>query len=457
MTTEILGTSATTKDKALPQRGGAYDRMSFPLWAKIETGQNTKYSRALDDANRELFSSLKPTLSLHPKYSRASTKFYLVGLKHLLHSFAHVASYPGKYDYVSLPLNPNGYHDSSDYGHLSYSAIRLLLDVMQEAHDLIQVNKGTYNRETGEGLWTRIGLNPTFKDWLVKQRLVLPKHPYGYTARPTSNPKPSLVVISSLDEDNERIYTAIEREFSPREQILIEANKRLKRLKIDIAYPDYAAYQASWNFKDGTSKLTGMIGNQLFRSFSEQDGSGGRLWGHWVQRCPKVIRPYLTFDRQPVYEGDYASMQMTLMYAIKGIDKPSGDLYDIGDDIRRFWMKTILTKTIGSSSKTQALGAIRKAMKVGQPDLMAEAEDLYEMFWNYHADVRDLLFSGGAWKKLQFVESEIALEVISMLLDRNITTIPMHDGFIVKKTFSQDLAEVMSIAYKKIRNELELR
>ncbi|NRQ24560.1 hypothetical protein XMM312_002279 [Marinobacterium sp. xm-m-312] len=326
---------------------------------------------------------------------------------------------------------------------------------MGKAHGFILVNKGTYNRETGEGQWTRIGLNPTFKDWLVKQRLVFPNHPYGYTARPTSNPKPSLVVISSLDDDDQRVYTAIEREFAPREQFLVEANKRLKRLKIDIAYPDYATYLASWNFKDGSSKLTGMIGNQLFRSFSEQDGSGGRLWGHWVQRCPKVIRPHLTFDRQPVYEGDYASMQMTLMYALKGIEKPSGDLYDISDDIRRYWMKTILTKTIGSSSRTQAIGAIRKEMKVGSPDLMSEAEDLYEMFWNYHAVVRDLLFNGGAWKRLQLIESEIALEVIAMLLERGIVTIPLHDSFIVKEKFADDLDEIMPLAYKKVTSELQ--
>ena len=140
---------------------------------------------------------------------------------------------------------------------------------------------------------------------------------------------------------------------------------------------------------------------------------------------------------------------------LKGIEKPSGDLYDIGDDIRRYWMKTILTKTIGSSSRTQALGAIRKEMKVGSPDLMTEAEDLYEMFWSYHAGVLDLLFNGGAWRRLQLIESEIALEVMAMLLERGIVTIPLHDSFIVKEKFADDLDEIMPLAYKKVTSELQ--
>ena len=45
----------TSEEKVFPKKGGAYDRLSFPLLAKIPKGKNKKYDRALYKATRELY------------------------------------------------------------------------------------------------------------------------------------------------------------------------------------------------------------------------------------------------------------------------------------------------------------------------------------------------------------------------------------------------------------------
>jgi len=394
---------------------------------------------------------LKPYITADKQYARSSTRQYLTAIQYYLHSFSHLASYPGRYEYVSVPFNKAAYKKGQRLEHLSFVAMSLVKRAfLQHPDNLINFHTGTWNKETKTGLVTRISMNESLADWLTQKKLVFPLHPKGMRDGLSKNPKPSLVGISTLKDDGERVFTPIDRSLNVREQHIENLNHHLKKLQVDISYPSYKAYRGAWNYTEQRSQIQGMRGNQLYRSFSREDGVGGRLWGHWVQRCPKHIRPFITFDRQPIYEGDFSSMQLSLLYAVKGIPKPEGDLYDISSDVRRAWMKQILTKTVGSSSKPQALGALRNEMKHSDPSLMKEANTLYEEFWSYHSDVRDLLFNGGAWKRLQYLESEIALEVIGILLSKDIVTIPLHDGFIVKTKHKSDLDNAMTTAYQRV-------
>ena len=64
---EILRTS---EEKVFPKKGGAYDRLSFPLLAEIPKGKNKKYDRALYRATRELY---KYVNLRHGMYSQRQT------------------------------------------------------------------------------------------------------------------------------------------------------------------------------------------------------------------------------------------------------------------------------------------------------------------------------------------------------------------------------------------------
>ena len=74
---------------------------------------------------------------------------------------------------------------------------------------------------------------------------------------------------------------------------------------MDFKIPNYQVYKDAWNYYENKSKLTNINGKSLFRRFTDNDCDGGRLYGHWVQNCPSLLRKYLTMNNLPVIEKDF--------------------------------------------------------------------------------------------------------------------------------------------------------
>ena len=74
-------------------------------------------------------------LSSNPKHGeiKRGKGAFIEALSLLLHSFAHVASVPGKYKYVSLSMSRNDYYgQSSQFRGLPYTGLRLAIELMAE-------------------------------------------------------------------------------------------------------------------------------------------------------------------------------------------------------------------------------------------------------------------------------------------------------------------------------------
>jgi hypothetical protein len=113
-------------------------------------------------------------------------------------------------------------------------------------------------------------------------------------------------------------------------------------------------------------------------------------------------------------------------------------------------MKSVLTKSVGARSKKQAIAALRKDMKETAPGLMEEAESIFDRFWRRHAGVYDLLFQGDSWKKLQYLDSIIALRVLRHLLSQGIVCIPIHDSFIAQAQYADQVESAMEKSFNSV-------
>ena len=113
-------------------------------------------------------------------------------------------------------------------------------------------------------------------------------------------------------------------------------------------------------------------------------------------------------------------------------------------------MKSVLTKSVGARSKKQAVAALRKDMKETAPGLMQEAESIFEHFWRRHAGVYDILFQGYSWKKLQYLDSIIALRVLRHLLSQGIVCIPIHDSFIAQAQYADQVESAMEKSFNSV-------
>lgn len=54
-------------------------------------------------------------------------------------------------------------------------------------------------------------------------------------------------------------------------------------------------------------------------------------------------------------------MQLYLLYGMAEAQPPSGDLYNF-DRRDRYWMKSVLTKSVGAQTREEAIAALRADM-----------------------------------------------------------------------------------------------
>lgn len=333
---------------------------------------------------------------------------------------------------------------------------QLLANTTLKGNDAYTHQKnGHLNPETNKGMRTRLEPTTPFLDIVTKAGLVFAGHPTGLGRSRARKylEKPLLQLRIKKDDGSERVKVPLQRELNADEAILPEVNNVLERLRLDFDLPNYQAYTASWDFWSGKSKLTNRSSVQLYRIFSEQDGAAGRLYGHWVQTCPSNLRQYLTLNGLPSVETDFGSMQLMLLYGVKGEIPPEGDLYCTDEFfIRdRDAVKQVLTKSVGASSRDIAMSAWRKEFKDNPAKLMGKAELYFDTFWEIHSSVYDLLFNGNEiWKKLQYLDSVIALRVLKIMHEQNITCIPIHDSFIVQEKYSVQIKNAMRSAFQSV-------
>ena len=444
---------------AFPKLGGAYDTYSLLIFTKIQ-GSGTYKNRLYKLASKLTTDLLNQneTSSVRARIPHAEL---IKQLEYILHSIAHIASVPGNYHYLSISLNKNDYSaPNGQFAMMSYRAMvelnQLLANTTLKGNDPYTHQKnGHLNPETNKGMRTRLEPTTPFLDIITKAGLVFAGHPTGLGRSRARKyvEKPLLQLKIKKDDGSERVKVPLQRELNADEAILPEVNNVLERLRLDFDLPNYQAYTASWDFWSRKSKLTNRSSVQLYRVFSEQDGAAGRLYGHWVQTCPSKLRQYLTLNGLPSVETDFSSMQLMLLYGVKGEIPPEGDLYCTDEFfIRdRDAVKQVLTKSVGAKSRDIAMSAWRKEFKDNPAKLMGKAELYFDTFWEIHSSVYDLVFDGGEiWKKLQYLDSVIALRVLKIMHKQNITCIPIHDSFIVQEKYSMQIKNAMRSAFQSV-------
>ena len=444
---------------SFPQLGGAYDYYSLLIYTEVK-GHRT-YKNRLDKFVSQLAKDLMSSAKLVGIEIKAKRKELEDVLLYLAHSFAHIASTPSKYRYVSISLNRNDYYGvKAQFKMLSHNYMKMAVELLERCAcngNEPFVNKITGHRNPALNIGLRTRLEPTkaFLNLLTIEGLVFSGHPYGLKSDAKRQPgKPLLQIKHEDSQTDEPTNKPLDRALDIDEGVLVPLNEKLKSLRIDFNLPNYSVYQANWNFTKGQSKLRHMSGTALARQFKSQDRIGGRLYGHWVQQCPSDLRPYITFNGKPTIELDYGSMQLFLLYGLAGCIPPDNDLYEF-KSIDRYWMKAVLTRSVGAKTRDEATASLRAEMAETSSKLLPRAAEFFDLFWERHKNVYHILFKGETWAKLQYLDSTIALRVLKLLLSNNIVCIPIHDSFIVQKRHEVQLRTAMQTAFKSLFPKIE--
>ena len=191
---------------------------------------------------------------------------------------------------------------------------------------------------------------------------------------------------------------------------------------------------------------------QLTRIFARGSmEKGGRFYRGWWQSIPERHRPHIRIDGNKVTEVDFSGVAPRIIYGQAGIEIPIDfDPYDIGldawqgkKDHRRPLVKEFLNAMINDEDNIYSLGSAQaKILGLNHQQLLKQIEIT-------HAPIYDSLQSG-AGLHAQFIESNIAEKVMLDLLEQDVVVLPIHDSFIVRLGYANDVRESMQRNFKAI-------
>lgn len=186
----------------------------------------------------------------------------------------------------------------------------------------------------------------------------------------------------------------------------------------------------------------------LRRIFSRTWDRGGRIYGGWWMHVPKDERRNILIDGEEVVEWDYASLHPALLFA--RTDTPLAfDPYTLSDAdgpaVRALGKRTFqrLVNRLDDGPMKAAAGD-----KALLPKGMSFSA--YLQAYRHRLSPIQKWIGIGEGMALQREDSDLAIRVLSKMLDASITTLPIHDSFIVQSRHSEALRLSMMAAYREI-------
>lgn len=419
------------------------DTISVPLFHSIYGSE--EYRERLRKFSIGLHDRLSKTCGEDRHPNRPAR---IKAMEHLIHSLAHVASFPAEKEFVSVSLSRDTY-SKGNLQHLSFSAVSDVVKLLYDQTELplCTFKRGSWDRVAKVGVVSRLKACRSLEDIMLAEGLVWETHPN----ESKKTKKKAIVYLKSNDDKVE-----IERNTLPEEENIRKLNTMLASIKTDITFPDYKAYERIWDYRTGSSRL--FRGNtSIYRQFKDDDQSGGRIFGHWCTNCPKDLRRYITFNDQPVSECDFRGAQVAFAYAMLGETMPEGDPYVIPgyELLDRDIFKSCFTVMSGASTSSNS-AVSQKLLNDGFHMEPGSVAGLVEAFWKHHEKVASFRGSS-AWRGLQKFESDIALQVIAEMVEAGIPVVPIHDGFLCPANDAEKLETAMKAAVASLSAMPEVR
>lgn len=175
-----------------------------------------------------------------------------------------------------------------------------------------------------------------------------------------------------------------------------------------------------------------------------------------------VYRKFIQIDGENIVELDFKALHPSMIMAKMGIQINEYPYYCL--DLDKSFVKSLLLVCFNAKSKNRFKNIIlqykeklaKKYAKIGEtiPKLWIDSynrymsdnikyeEELEKRFPNY--------FASDIGVDLQYLDSKIAQKVMKYFLSKDEICIPIHDSFIVKSKFEDELKDVMQKSYSEV-------
>lgn len=221
-------------------------------------------------------------------------------------------------------------------------------------------------------------------------------------------------------------------------------NEKIAKSKVSLWLSDEQFEELSEKLKrkkDIKKSNVDFTRDQLYRIFNNRSFElGGRFYGGWWQNIPKDFRKYIKINHKPTVELDYSGHHIRMLYALEGLQPPD-DPYDIhGYD--RDTLKEAMMIMINSPTR-------RKATKKIGHMVADNSTQLISAMTERHSQIRHHFFTG-AGLSMMYRDSQLAEKVMLEMMKRNATVLPVHDSFIVRNSYADELEQVMTTEFERM-------
>jgi hypothetical protein len=270
-----------------------------------------------------------------------------------------------------------------------------------------------------------------------------------------------MLILRDYDKSDIKNFTDDDNTIQMRENLRI-INKNLEKHAILLWVPDIELIEIKKRMKKkdpkkGTLDFSKKFVRRIFNNCSFEQG--GRFYGGFWQNIPKGYRKYIRLNEKEVVELDYSGLHINMLYALKKIPVPVGDVYHLdgysNDDIFRDFVKRMLLVMVNASDRSDVRGVLHEDVysnkDLEMPDEIGSTEaavidPLMNAFANKHEGIKDY-FCTGKGIDLQYLDSQIAEGVLLHFSKMGYAILPMHDSFIIHQNLENELRESMEKAF----------
>ena len=365
--------------------------------------------------------------------------------------------------YITFPRGKRSYYPGTKHHRmrLSHRIATNIADFL-ESQGYIDQKKGFYKRDDrggGKGKVTRIRAKEKFRSLLQVEFKV----EIGMFIWDWDDTTPTVVL---RNEDKEgQTYEDTEETLRMKENLAL-INRTLERFPILLHVTDDEYWAFATKIRDDSNKgvpdFTRKFVKRVFNNGSLTQG--GRFYDGWWQNIPRECRQFIRINDKDVVECDYSGLHVNMLYAIENFPMPEGDVYrDIpgyyNSNTLRAFVKQLLLIIVNSGTEKEAVKAIHKSVHLDKEVKLPKdqvpttsTEDiipLVKAFGEKHHKISQY-FCSGKGIDLQYLDSQIAEQVMVHFSKMGYPILPMHDSFIIHHGLEQELKDCMNQAFRKM-------
>lgn len=252
-------------------------------------------------------------------------------------------------------------------------------------------------------------------------------------------PGEEIIVLKASKEDYFDSGKKIQYEDTPQTRAfrdeLQHINDGLERADIDFLPPPWVTRQVDASDR----RLRRVFNNGSFEQ-------GGRLFGGFWQTLPKALRKDgILIDDTDTITLDYGQIAPLILYGKADVKPHFEDAYAVpGLERYRNGVKKIMNAMI-QSDKPLARRPQGTASLLPKHLRLDQVLDLITAF---HKPISDFFYTGNGLE-IFYQESQIMVSVLTRLMERGITALPIHDAVIVSEEHQAATKETMLAVFKE--------